>query len=114
MENSSVRAQGYQLYECVQNFLYQHAHAPIRGGNTMDLNFSTEQHTVENVEVFESFDRDSVELSVIMQVKLEESMESEPDFRRAYFQAFRSYVSAFEWHESLIGKSVEDQWQGFS
>ena len=77
----------YQFYECVQDFfLYQHVHAPTRGGNILDLILSTEQNMVENVEVVESLgssDHNSIEFSVITQVQQKESKESAPDFRRA-------------------------------
>ena len=92
-------------------------YAPTRGGNILDLILSTEQNLVENVEVVESLgssDHNSIDFSVITQVQLKESKESVPDFRRANFQAFRSYISAVEWREILNDKSVEDQWQAFS
>ena len=43
-----------------------------------------------------------------------EYKESVPDFRRANFQAFSSYIAATEWREILNGKSVEDQFKAFS
>ena len=73
---------------------------------------SAEQNVVENVEVVESLgssDHNSIEFSVITQVQLKESKESVPDFRRANFQAFRSYIAAIEWRAILNGKSVEYQ-----
>ena len=69
---------------------------------------------VENVEVVESLgssNHNSIEFSVITQVQLKESV---PDFRRANFQAFRSYFAAIEWRVIWIGKRVEDQEEGFS
>ena len=64
---------------------------------------------VEVVESLGSIDHNSIEFSVITQVQLKESKESVPDFRRANFQAFRSYIAAIERREILNGKSVEDR-----
>ena len=110
---------GQQLYKSLlESSLHQHVMQPTRGNNILDIVLTTDEDSIKDVKIgpeFSSSDHRSLTLTLEMDnVRVSESKEKVPDYRRANFHRLRMQLASINWNEELGTPDINDAWEVFT
>jgi ribonucleases P/MRP protein subunit RPP40 len=97
-------------------FLTQHVEEGTRGGNVLDLVFSTEPDMVEDVKVLSpvaNSDHNTVLWEVTLRTEVEERKQVAYDYGRGEYRKVIEEMRGVDWEKEFEGKDVKKMWTFF-
>ena len=109
---------GHELYNSLlESALNQHVSEPTRGENILDLNFSTNDALISNVNIgpeFSTSDHKLVTFDINLEVyNINPSSEVIFLYKRGDFDKLRAILSEIDWNIVLQGTCVDEAWKLF-
>ena len=112
--NAAQRKQSRRLLEWVEDsFLTQLVQEPTRGGALLDLLFTNSEGLVGDVKAGDCLgqsNHETVEFSILGDVRRVTSKTAVLNFKRVDFDLFRTLVARVPWESLLKGKGVQEAW----
>ncbi|MBA1446783.1 MAG: hypothetical protein FE835_18145 [Gammaproteobacteria bacterium] len=94
-------------------FLTQHVLEPTRGGNVLDLVFSSQNELVDNVKVHEplgSSDHNQIHFSIKVQSRNNAKKQWRRNFNKGKYKQMRTYLAHLDWTTLMKNKTATECW----
>ena len=98
------------IHDC---FLTQHVLEPTRGGNVLDLVFSTQNELVDNIKIGEplgSSDHNQIHFSIKIQTEITGKKRWRRNFNKGKYKQMRTYLASIYWTDIMKDKTATECW----
>ena len=110
----SVGRDDQQFLLLIQDcFLTQHVLEPTRGGNVLDLVFSSQNGLVDNVKICEplgSSDHNQIHFSIKIQTEITGKKRGKRNFNKGKYKQMRTYLASINWTDLIKDKTATECW----
>ena len=110
----SVGRDDQQFLFLIQDcFLTQHVLEPTRGGNVLDLVFSSQNELVDNVKICEplgSSDHNQIHFSIKIQTEITGKKRGRRNFNKGKYKQMRTYLASINWTDLMKDKTATECW----
>ena len=101
----------------IENYLYQHVRQPTRLNIILDLVISSNENTVNDVQVLEhlgNIDHSILLWNLICDVGLTRNQKPTRKYHKADYELMREWLTSIDWNKECEEIAVEDMWQKFA
>ena len=110
----SVGRDDQQFLLLIQDcFLTQHVLDPTRGGNVLDLVFSSQNELVDNVKICEplgSSDHNQIHFSIKIQTEITSKKRGRRNFNKGKYKQMRTYLASTNWTYLMKDNTATECW----
>ena len=94
-------------------FLTQHILEPTRGGNVLDLVFSSQNELVHNIKICDplgSSDHNQIHFSIKIQIEIIDQKRWRRHFNKGKYKQMRPYLASINWTDLVKVKTATEYW----
>ena len=110
----SVGRDDQQFLLLIQDcFLTQHILEPTRGGNVLDLVFSSQNELFDNVKICEplgSSDHNQIHFSIKIETEITGKKRGRRNFNKGKYKQMRTYLASINWTDLMKDKTATECW----